>query len=497
MPGRRGAWARRLAGVVGACGLLAAAQAPATHTNVVVDSNPAEFAVLAGLTAAGYDAGQQVSEPLRAGLRRQIAAKKVPAVAALKDFFQSHHLANPNQDVARYTTLALFLGTPPGLPLTLPPAGLPPEAGEVADIVPLLRDFWQQADLDAVWQQAQPAYTAALQRDAATTRAMLERVNGFFRIPQAYATRQLFVFPDALIAPGQSDALNYEDNYYIIVNLDLKAELPQVRHTYLHYLLDPLIAHYPAALLPVQDEILPLVSRAPGLDVQFKRDPTLLYTECLVRAVEIQLDGGTPEHQQTEVDGAMHQGLVLTQLWFDQLTKFRSDPATFTEFYPEAAFALRISDLAGQVKHMTFAAAATGTHVAQPLRAPSPMEVAQTRFDAHDYAAAGAIAESVLQKPQGEHGEAWFLLGKVAAARNQAEPAMHAFQQALATAPAGDHHVRTWSNIFLARLCDAEHQRAQAVAYYQAALTTADTDISKSLAQAGIKAPYPPPGGKH
>ncbi|HET9783670.1 MAG TPA: hypothetical protein VFP94_01800, partial [Terriglobales bacterium] len=110
-PSAASVWARRIAGVLGVCGLLSAAQAPATHTNVVVDSNPAVFAVLAGLTAAGYDAGEPVNEPLRASLRREIAGKSVPAVAALKDFFQSHHLPNRNQDLARYTTLALFLGT--------------------------------------------------------------------------------------------------------------------------------------------------------------------------------------------------------------------------------------------------------------------------------------------------------------------------------------------------------------------------------------------------
>jgi len=479
--------------------LLAVAQAPAAHTNVVVDSNPAVFAVLAGLTAAGYDAGQKVNEPLREKLRQQIAAKKVPAVAALREFFRTHHLANRNQDLAQYTTLALFLGTPPGLPLTLPPAGLPPEAGEVADIVPLLRDFWQQADLDAVWEQAQPAYTAALQRDAVNARTMLDGINGFFRIPQAYSVRQMFVFPDALIAAGQSDALNYEDNYYIIVNLDLQAEMHQVRHTYLHYLLDPLIARYPAAILPVQDELLPLVARAPALGLQFKRDPTLLYTECLVRAVEIQLDGGDAAHQQGEVQSAMSEGLVLTRLWFDQLTKFRDDPRSFSEFYPEAAFALRISDLAGQVKHMQFtpAPAAEAAHLAQPLRAPSPMELAQARFDAKDYAAAAAIAHSVLLQPRGDYSAAWFLLGKTATAGNHAQDAVHDFQQALAVSRPDEAHIRTWSNIFLARLYDAEHQRAQAVAHYQAALTTADTDISKSLAKAGLKAPFQPPGVKH
>lgn len=456
--------------------------------------------MLAGLNAAGYDRGGSANDPIRQAVRAQIAAHPTPAVARLKAYYAVHHLPNPAQDLARYVTLALFLGNPPGLTLTITPEGLPPSAESVSDILPLLRDFWQQTDMDAVWQKIQPGYAAALQADSAQVRAMLTHVNAFFRISQAYSPRQYFIFPDAMIAPGESDALNYEDNYYLVANLHLKSEMNQVRHTYLHFLLDPLIAQYPAAIDPVEQEILPLVANAPALQVQFKRDATLLYTECLVRAVEIELDPATEPQRDADVQAAMAHGLVLTGLWYDQLRKFGTDPASFSEFYPQAAFALRIPDLAGTVKHLRFAPAPPVTGVAaapEPVRAPSPLALAQKSFDQRNLATAAALAQTVLHQPNQDHASAYYLLGKISALENHPQQAMTNFQRALKAASPGDRHLHTWANIYLARLYDAEKDRAHAVAHYKAALAAADTRASQALAEAGIKAPFLPPGRPH
>lgn len=481
----------------------------AVHTSVVVDSNPALFAVLAALNAAGYDRGLPAAadqnaklpapdpaDALRLRVRAAMAAQHPAVLGELRAYYTAHRLRDANQDLAQYITLALFLGNPPGLTLSVPVAGLPPDAAGVADVLPLVREFWQQAGMDAIWNEIQPDYTLALSQDSAAARRMLSSVNAFFRIPQAYSPRQFFIFPAALLSSGQSDALNYEDNYYIAVNLSLGAQMNQIRHTYLHFLLDPLIAQFPGAYVPVEQEILPLVANAPALDLQFRRDPELLYTECLVRAVEIELDAGTPEQKQAAVAAAMSQGLVITGLWYNQLELYRKDEANFTTFYPVAAFAMRIDDLAGQVKHIAFAAApaaAAAETVVQPVRAPGLLDRAQTRYDAHDLAGAQTLAEAALKQANTDIAPVYFLLGKIAAAQNQPPAAVANFENAIAKALAADTHVRTWSNIFLARLYDAENNREQAVNHYKAALASADTDDSKAIAQAGIKQPFRPP----
>lgn len=493
------------AGLVGAqtTGQTRPAGGNPVHTAVVVDSNPAVFAAMAGLTAAGYGSAPTPAEAatpagkLRAQLRAELTAQTVPAAQELKNFFQTHHRGNANQDVAQYITLALFLGNPPGLTLTVPEAGLPPEAVAVDDVLPILQRFYTQAKVDALWQQAEPNYDLVMSGDVALARKSLTAVDAFFRIPASYSPRQFFIFPDPLLMPGQSDALNYEDNYYIVVNLDAAQAMAQIRHTYLHFLLDPIIAQYPAAITPMEQQIMPLVAKAAGLDVQFRRDAQLLFTECLVRAVEIQLDPGTDLQKQAAVQAAMKQGLVLTPYWFDQLASFRLDPAGFAEFYPVAAFAARWDEISAAVKHTAFSPA-------PPAEAPAPLEarpapglldLGQARLDAHDLPAATALAQAALQQPRGDHATAYYLLGKIAIEQSQVQGALDDFQNALRQTGASAH-IKTWSNIYLARLSDAENLRSTAVNYYKAALLTADTPLSKSVAEAGLKAPFQPKPAK-
>lgn len=462
--------------------------------------------MLAALNAAGYNqglGGPPDASSLRRAIRADVQAQSAPVLKQLSAYFQAHRQADTNQDLAQYVQLALFLANPPALTLTVPPAGLPPAAAGVQDVVPLLREFWDQAHLDAVWDRVQPGYAAALLQDAALVRKTVGQVNAFFRIPQAYETRQFFIFPDAQIAAGEGDALSYQDNYYLVVNLRLAGQLSAIRHTYLHFVLDPLVAQNPAAVDPVEHAILPIVARAPALAPEFKRDATLLWTECLVRAVEIQLDDSTVAARRADVAAAMQQGLVLTAVWSDQLAKFSADPANFAEFYPEAAFAIRVDDVAGAARHIAFAPApvagpsATAPAVSvQPVHAPSLLEQAQTHFDSRDFASAGALAQAALREPS-QRAEAYYMLGKVAAEQNHAQEAESDFLDALRQPVAPSAHIQTWSNIYLGRLYDAEHNRAQAIAHYRAAAQSADTPASKKLAEDGVKAPFAPPSTPH
>ena len=478
----------------------------AIHTSIVIDSNPALFAMMAAITAAGYDttlAGSSSQTPaakLRDALRARLQSVHAPVVAELKAFYTAHHRADPNSNLAQYITLALFLGNPPGLSLAVPAAGLPPDAASVDDIVPLVRRFYADAHLDKLWQSIQPQYDQALAQDAAQARATLTTVDAFFRIPDAYSPRQFYIFPSALVSAAQSEALNYQDNYYFVANLDLAVQMRQVRHTYLHFVLDPVIGAYPAIVAQVDKQILPTVQRAPALEPQFKHDPQLFYTECLVRAIEIQLDPGTPVSKRRAVDAAMKRGLVMTRYWFDQLTAYRADPADFAEFYPQAAFGARLDEIASSARHLTFApapAAAPAVADVQRVHVPGLLERGQERFDAHDLAAAASLAEAVLKQPDGDQASAWFLLGKVAAEKNQPAAAITNFNNALKHAATAQVHILTWSNLYLARLYDAEHNRPLAISHYQAALASADTPVSKSLAEAGLKSPFRPPGAAH
>ena len=65
--------------------------------------------------------------------------------------------------------------------------------------------------------------------------------------------------------------------------------MDQIRHTFLHYELDPLADKHPSAIKRLEP-LLQSVKRSP-LEESFKTDISLLVTECLIRAIEIRTSG--------------------------------------------------------------------------------------------------------------------------------------------------------------------------------------------------------------
>ena len=92
--------------------------------------------------------------------------------------------------------------------------------------------------------------------------------------------------------------------------------MPQIRHTYLHYLLDPMAEKHFSSIKRLEP-LLQSVKRAP-LEESFKTDISLLVTECLVRAIEIRTMGTSRRRKPMRlqaVDDAVKQGYILTQVF--------------------------------------------------------------------------------------------------------------------------------------------------------------------------------------
>ena len=110
-------------------------------------------------------------------------------------------------------------------------------------------------------------------------------------------------------------------------------KMPQIRHAYLHYLLDPMAEKHFTSIKRL-DPLLQAVKRAP-LEESFKTDIALLVTECLVRAIEIRTTGTkqTAEAMRLQaVDDAVKQGYILTRYFYTAMLAFEKDPAGLQEF---------------------------------------------------------------------------------------------------------------------------------------------------------------------
>src|SRR5438094_2988562 len=156
---------------------------------------------------------------------------------------------------------------------------------------------------------------------------MLFAAEMYLKLPSAgYLGRQFTVYLDAMGAPGQTNARNYGTDYYVVISPGPSLKMQQIRHTYLHYLLDPLALKNGGGIKRLEP-LLDSVKSTP-IDESFKSDISLLVTECLVRAIEARTMGAskTPETERAKaVDGSVQEGFILTRYFYDALAQCDRD----------------------------------------------------------------------------------------------------------------------------------------------------------------------------
>ena len=470
---------------------------------VSLDNNEALFAVLTAINACGYDSDLSVSDPLRGQIRGE-AAKTVDASADAKEsagimcqFYKEHQQDDSARTLAQYVSLALFLNAPPELTLKGKEADLPPDASLVSGFVPLVQKFYGEAGLHDIWTRHQAAYSELTARYHEPLAKVLFDTEVYLKLPSAgYLGRGFTVYLDPMGSPGQANARNYGSDYYVVISPGTGPglKMDQIRHTYLHYLLDPLALKYPASI----DRMKPLlenVKRAP-MDESFKTDVSLLATECLIHAVEARTVGSskTPEAQRQQlVEQSAEQGFILTPYFYDALLKFEKNPAGLRIAY---------GDLIGGVdvrKEQRNAAQITFAKKADPelLRLSRPTEskllvTAEQRLSGGDPEGAKKLAQQALDEKKEDPGRALFILAQVAAMNRDMPGARNYFQQALGVAH--EPKVLAWSHIYLGRIFDLQENREAALDQYRAALSAGSgLPEAKAAAEHGIQQPYEPP----
>jgi hypothetical protein len=249
---------------------LAAALAPlcaAQQTEKLsLETGEPLFHVLAAIHACGYDHELAASDPQRAAIRDHVLQAAQSSAAALRArdemcrFYLDHRQPDPARELAQYVSLALNLGPPPEFELTRPAADLPPDAAYVLGIVPLLQRFHQEARLDRVWASYRPRYEAAVEQLHEPVSRLLAEVDFYLRLPiSGYLGRSFRIVVDLLGAPGQVNARNYADDYFLVAPMVRgQTRLDPVRHTYLHYILDPMLLKRAGTLRRIE-ALLPLV----------------------------------------------------------------------------------------------------------------------------------------------------------------------------------------------------------------------------------------------
>ncbi len=483
--------------------ILAAEFSPAQTNGVTLDTSETMFTVLTAANACGYDVELDNSNPLRAEIRKEVSDKLAASDLANKaaqemcEFYNAHQVADPLHNVAQYVSLALILNPPPALTPKVKDADLPPDAAAVVGIMPLVQKFYEAAGLHSIWASHAAAYATFTRKYHEPLSSMLFKTEMYLKLPSStgYLGRNFTVLIDPLVAPSQTNARNYGSDYFVVISPTAASALKmdQIRHTYLHYLLDPLALKYPKSIKEV-DPLLGSLKPAP-MDESFKTDSSLLVTECLIRAVEArtgEFKADEAERQQA-VQQSMEQGFVLTRYFYNALAQFEKDQAGLTTVYPTMLANINVDKEKKQISEIQFAAKADPEvlHFAAPSERKLLIE-AERKLSTGDADAAQKLAQQALDEKKEDPGRALFILAQVATMHRDIEGARNYFQKAIEMAQ--EPTVVAWSHIYLGRISDLQEDRETALVHYHAAMDAGGTmPAVKAAAEHGLQKPYEPP----
>jgi tetratricopeptide (TPR) repeat protein len=467
------------------------------QVRTTLDYNEALFTMMAALNACGYDQDVAESLPMRGAIREEVnrAAQGRDAQDALLrtcKFYNDHNSGDATKNLSQYVSLALSLGEAPSFQLKVKEADLAPDANYVLGIVPLLQNFFITADLGKIYARHKADYEKAVSQLHDPVNELLMSTDLYLRRPMASFTgRSFVVYIEPMISPSQTNSRNYSDDYYVVLSPDSqgKIKVDQVRHTYLHYILDPMMLKRGNALQKLAP-LMNAVATAP-MDESYKTDMALLATESLIQAIEArQINGrrGLEKPRLDAVEHAMREGFVLTQYFYECLVQFEKQDTGFQQGFADWLHAVDPQREFKRARAVEFLPAADQEVVSRNRKPMSLTDLAERALASGNTEAAAKFAQQALNKKEDE-GHANFVLARAATLDGKMADANSFFQKTLETSK--DPRELAWAHIYLGRIHDIRQERDEAVAEYKAALTTGDaTAETRTAAEAGIQQPY-------
>jgi tetratricopeptide (TPR) repeat protein len=208
--------------------------------------------------------------------------------------------------------------------------------------------------------------------------------------------------------------------------------------------------------------------------------------------------------RRERVDLDMHQGWVLTDYFYGELTQMEKQGTGLKEYIGQMIYGMDVDSERHREEKIVFLPEGSGgDHVYGDAvrRTPRPvtgLELAERKLMKGDLEGAEVLAEAAL-KAGPSNDEAHFLLGRIDLMEGDPDGALDHLTQTVKLS----HDPRTiaWAHIYLGRMYDIERdpdnpeaikpQREKAIAEYRAALANRDSQIdTKEAAERGIKQPF-------
>jgi tetratricopeptide (TPR) repeat protein len=472
---------------------LAVVPASAAENNQL-DGNRTLFSVMAALHAAEFHPATQTLSPLQSEVRKLIVSKNLQVVSELRNFIASHRKPG-SADLAQYVSFALASNEPPEFKSRFRTNEIPPDVAELEGFQALMIRFHRDAGIDELWARAQPAFEQVIGwYHEPVSRAVLE-VNGYLRNPTSgYMGRRFQIYVDPVGPGNQVHTRSYGDDYFVVVTPAAEPQTEDIRHAYLHYLLDPLFFKF-SEQVNKHRGLVDYAQAAPALDASYKSDYLLLATESLIKAIESRLARGAAT-RQAMVDQALAEGYVITPAFAELLPAYEKQEAAMRLHFPDMFAGIDLKKEERRLDKVQFAAAKAER---KPISTPKPaepqmtgaektLEDAEQQYADRDLEKAHATYMRVLKQTDNRpvHARAYYGLARIATLRNDPELAERLFHKTLELSP--DPQTQAWAELYLGRLSDVAGQREEAAKHYQAVLKIEGaSEAARQAAEKGLK----------
>jgi tetratricopeptide (TPR) repeat protein len=503
---------------------------------VTLETNESLFDLAVALNACGYDSDLKDSAAVRGQIRDQINQTLAQGSAAVRDhrdalcnYIRAHELSESGLNLAQYISLSLYLNPPPQLTPSVEETELPPDSTQVVNILPLLRTFSEDMNLHALWVTHRAEYEELVRKIHDPLTKMILDTNVYLRLPvSSYDGRRFLVLLEPMLAPSTTNARIYGNDYIVVSSpsADGTVHMDQIRHTYLHYEIEPLVYARASAM----DRLLPLLKAVQDAPLEFiyKSDISAFITENIIKAVEAHtMDTGLPKPvratqgkeradtsqyqaeltawergseaaRRKQVDLDMRQGWALTSYFYDKLTQMEKDGASLKEDIAEMVYGMDVDRERRAATQIAFLPEGSHDLVRRTPRQLKGLDLAEMKLMKGDTAGAGMMADEAL-KANPEDPRANYLAGRVELVMGDPESALTHLNKTLTLAK--DPRTLAWTHIYLGRLYDIAHdsdhpelehpERPKALSEYKAALAVRDSaPDTRAAAEKGLKEPF-------
>ena len=499
---------------------------------VTLETNEALFDIAVALNVCGYDADLENSDPVRLVIRDELNQALAKSVLAretrdtLCTYIRGHRLNSDALNLAQYISLAVYVTPPPALTPSVDETELPADSTQVVSVLPLIRAFSDAVQLHLVWVRHRLEYEALVTLAHDPLSKAILNTNIYLKQPaSSYDGRRFLVLLEPMIAPAQTNARIYGTDYIVVVSPAKNKSgagpdsfpMDQIRHTYLHYEIEPLV-YARASSTDRMQPLLKTVHDAP-LDFTYKSDIIALLTESLIKAIEARtMDVGFPkpdrpkvvkqradlEHYDAEmavydrqaevvrhktVEKDVRQGYVLTTYFYDKLIAFEKDAGSLSENIGEMVYGMDVDHEVRAARQVVFLEEGDTEFARRAPRQLRGLDLAEVDLIKNKPDDAASLATQALKDGTADPGRAHFILARVESMHGEMAQAIADFKQTIADSK--DPRTLAWAHIYMGRVYDIQDDRDQAMEEYRAALANRDSQPdTRAAAEKGLKEPF-------